>query len=310
MNPLVGIGELLWDIYPDGRKAAGGAPFNFAFHCHQLGHPAIIVSRVGRDDLGRDLRERVRELGLTDEFIQTDPERATGTVRVAWSENAAPSFTITQDVAWDQLEWTDPLAELSRRSRGVAFGTLAQRSEQAAGTVNRFVQNAGSDRGGAERILDVNLRQHYFSAEVLRMSLRRASVVKFAEDELRTVCEVLNWPGTTTTERVRAVFRFVAGQTRLIFVTKGPDGAAAYVHPGSEPIEMPGLPAEVVDTLGAGDAFTAAVLCLSIEGRPLEEQLRFAVHYSARVCEQVGGTPFIDRREVESAAFSRPRLHP
>ena len=310
MNPLVGIGELLWDIYPDGRKAAGGAPFNFAFHCHQLGHPGVIVSRVGRDDLGRELRERVRELGLTDEFIQTDPERATGTVRVVWGENAAPSYTISEDVAWDHLEWTDPLAELSRRSRGVAFGTLAQRSEQAAGTVNRFVQDAGLDRGGAERILDVNLRQHYFSAAVLHESLRRADVVKFAEDELRTVCEVLDWPGTTTTERVRSVFRFAAGRPRLIFVTRGPDGAVAYAYPGSEPIEMPGCHVKVVDTLGAGDAFTAAVLCLSIEGRPLVEQLRFAVHYSARVCEQVGGTPLVDRREVESAAFSRPRTHP
>src|SRR5215203_143285 len=81
MNPIVGIGEVLWDVYPDGRKVAGGAPFNFAFHCHQLGHPAVIVSRVGDDDLGRELRERVRELGLSDEYIQTDDEHPTGTVR-------------------------------------------------------------------------------------------------------------------------------------------------------------------------------------------------------------------------------------
>src|SRR5262245_65742006 len=105
-HPIVGIGEVLWDVYSDGRKVAGGAPFNFAFHCHQLGHPAVIVSRVGDDDLGRELRERVRELGLSDEYIQTDDEHPTGTVRVTLDENKVPAYTITENVAWDFIELT------------------------------------------------------------------------------------------------------------------------------------------------------------------------------------------------------------
>ena len=114
MNPIVGIGELLWDMYPDGRKVAGGAPFNFAFHCHQLGHPAVIVSRVGDDDLGRELRERVRELGLSDEYIQTDREHPTGTVRVTLDANGVPTYTITENVAWDYIAWDEQLEALAR----------------------------------------------------------------------------------------------------------------------------------------------------------------------------------------------------
>src|SRR5204862_334382 len=155
---IVGIGEVLWDTYPDGRKVAGGAPFNFAFHCHQLGHPAAIVSRVGDDDLGRELRERVRALGLSDEFIQTDPDKPTGTVAV----------------------------------------------------------------------------------------------------------------------------------------THGADGAELLWPEHDECICEPGVPAKVVDTVGAGDSFTAALACKYLEGWPLRLAAQFAVLYSARVCEHQGGTPFID----------------
>src|SRR5256714_14504111 len=104
---IVGIGELLWDLYPDGRKVAGGAPFNFAFHCQQLGHPAVIVSRVGDDDLGRQLREEVRRLAMSDEYIQTDPAHPTGTVQVQVDAKGHPRYTITEHVAWDYLEWDD-----------------------------------------------------------------------------------------------------------------------------------------------------------------------------------------------------------
>src|SRR5262245_33446727 len=162
MNPIVGIGELLWDVYPDGRKVAGGAPFNFAFHCHQLGHPAVIVSRVGDDDLGRELRERVRELGLSDEFIQTDDEHPTGTVRVTLDENKVPTYTSTENGAWDFIAWDKRLEQLANTSRGVCFGTLGQRTDVSSSTIVGFVQTAGRDCDGAYRIFDVNLRQHFY----------------------------------------------------------------------------------------------------------------------------------------------------
>src|SRR5579885_837209 len=116
---IVGIGELLWDVFPDGRKVAGGAPFNFAFHCRQLGHDAAIVSRVGNDDLGRELRDEVRRLGLPDEFIQTDPDHPTGTVRVTIDDHGQPAYTITEDVAWDHIEWNDQLAGLADRAAAI-----------------------------------------------------------------------------------------------------------------------------------------------------------------------------------------------
>jgi fructokinase len=304
MNPIVGIGEILWDVYPDGRKVAGGAPFNFAFHCHQLGHPAVIVSRVGSDELGRELRERVRALGLSDDYIQTDPDHPTGTVQVTLDANKVPTYTITENVAWDRIEWDEKLAALAERSRGVCFGTLGQRSESSEAIV-RFVKNASGDGAGAYRILDVNLRQHFYSRDLLRWSLYRSPVVKVSEDELQTVCTALEMPGSTTAERVQSLFRFSSAETRFIYVTRGAEGAEAYYEREPEPVVARAVPAQVADTVGAGDAFTAAVMCLMAEGRRMEEQLRFAVHYAARVCEQPGGTPRIDRAEVEKQAFGK-----
>ncbi len=302
MNPIVGIGEVLWDVYPDGRKVAGGAPFNFAFHCHQLGHPAVIVSRVGDDDLGRELRVRVRELGLSDEYIQTDRDHPTGTVQVTLDANKVPTYTITENVAWDWIEWDDKLQALASMSRGMCFGTLGQRGESSEAIV-RFLQTAGIDCGGAYRIFDVNLRQHFYAFGLLRACLWRAPVVKVSEEELSTVCAVLGLSGTTIAERVQSIFRFSSAETRFVYVTRGVDGVEAYYERDEKPVIAPSVPVRVVDTVGAGDAFTAAVMCLLIEGRRMEEQLRFAVHYAARVCEQPGGTPRIDRAEVECQAF-------
>src|SRR5438046_1403374 len=139
MNPIVGIGEVLWDVYPDGRKVAGGAPFNFAFHCHQLGHPAVIVSRVGDDDLGRELRDRVRVLGLSDEYIQTDPDHPTGTVKVTLDANAVPTYAITENVAWDHIAWDAKFESLAKTCRAVCFGTLAARAEHSRPTIQRVL---------------------------------------------------------------------------------------------------------------------------------------------------------------------------
>lgn len=303
MNPIVGIGELLWDIYPDGTKVAGGAPFNFAFHCQQLGHPAAIVSRVGDDDLGRELRDRVRELGLSDEYIQTDPDHPTGTVRVALDANKVPTYTITENVAWDYIAWSEQLGQLAGRTRGVAFGTLAQRSEVSGATVVEFVTRAGAECGGAYRIFDMNLRQHYCSRGLLAWSIARAPTLKLSEEELRTIAGLLQLRGTTVPELVASLFQFNTAETRFIYLTRGAEGAEAYFYRDSKPIREPAIKAHVVDTVGAGDAFTAAMMCLTVERRSLQDCVRFANHYAARVCEHQGATPRIDRAEVERAAF-------
>ena len=301
---IVGIGELLWDVYPDGRKVAGGAPFNFAYHCHNLGHRAVMVSAVGNDDLGRELRERVRELGLTDEYIQTDPRHPTGTVRVTVDAAGQPSYEIVEGVAWDRIEWTPELEALAGKCDAVCFGTLAQRGSTSCTTIQTFLQSARFGDGGyAHRVFDMNLRQHFYSRDRATWSLYRSHTVKVNAGELRTVTALFGWAGETEAELVRALFRFSAAETRVVIVTDGEHGCRIYPE-RIDLIVEPGVPATVVDTVGAGDAFTAAMVCLTLEGKPLAESARFAVRYAARVCEHAGGTPRVDRAEVERAISS------
>src|SRR5262245_5840049 len=178
-HPIVGIGEVLWDVYSDGRKVAGGAPFNFAFHCHQLGHPAAIVSRVGDDDLGRELRQRVRELGLSDEYLQTDQEYPTGTVQVKLDASAVPTYTITEYVPWDYIAWDQATRELARRCRAVCYGTLAQRSDAGWNTIQEYLcAHLLEGECFPLRVFDVNLRQPNPNPLMIRPSLARAEWVK------------------------------------------------------------------------------------------------------------------------------------
>lgn len=291
MNPIVGIGELLWDVYPDGRKVAGGAPFNFAFHCHQLGHPAVIVSRVGNDDLGRELRERVRELGLSDEYIQTDHEHATGTVQVSLDANAVPTYTITENVAWDFIEWDEKLKELAGRCRAVCFGTLALRLERSKETILLAAENVRKHEGLV--VCDVNVRPPFVDLNTL--------------SDL-CVCQRWGWVKASSDDIAFLVTHFPEGpwhddgEWPVRILTRGAEGCEITDLEGRV-IREPGVPAKVVDTVGAGDSFTAAMVCLHLEGKPLRECAKFAVHYAARVCEQPGGTPRIDRQEVERAAL-------
>ncbi|MBA4063526.1 MAG: carbohydrate kinase [Isosphaera sp.] len=311
-GPIVGIGELLWDVYPDGRTVAGGAPFNFALHCHQLGHPAVIVSRVGDDELGKELRARVRELGLTDEYIQTDREHPTGTVRVTLDEQKVPTYAIAEDVAWDHTAWDEVVERLAGESSAVCFGTLAQRLGTPV-AIHRLVEVVRGRRPPGLVVFDVNLRGDDLHPDPLAWGLTVSEWVKVNEEELDTVSSLFGWRG----EGNLLSLRDVPGRGGVSVVTRGPlgcdvfrtweepddDGGETYPD---EAFHEPGVPAKVVDTVGAGDAFTAAMVCLHLEGRPLRDCARFANHYAARVCEHPGGTPRIDRAEVERATGLRP----
>jgi fructokinase len=336
MNPIVGIGELLWDVYPDGRKVAGGAPFNFAFHCHQLGHPAVIVSRVGDDDLGRDLREEVRRLGLSDEHIQTDREHPTGTVRVTLDENKVPTYTITENVAWDFIECGDDLGRLADEAAAACFGTLAQRDDITAATVAALVGRV-LENPEKPTVFDVNLRQDYYSKRRFLDSLRLSRWIKVNDEELATAVglfdlswssdekvlwQIRNLPALIATygEEWRGyqpgnLVRGTGGakhELDLACVTRGGQGCFIQFESWSEAdrqrveVEHFGVPSQIVDTVGAGDAFTAAMVCLYLEGRPLRDCARFANYYAARVCEHQGATPRINRADVERAALGPP----
>ncbi|MFO0801686.1 MAG: carbohydrate kinase [Gemmataceae bacterium] len=284
-QPIVGIGELLWDIYPDGRKVAGGAPFNFAFHCHQLGHEAVIVSRVGDDELGRELREEVRRLGLSDAFIQTDREHPTGTVTVSLDANKVPTYTINENVAWDYIgaEVASLEEGVRHNVRAICFGTLALRSPVSRHSILNEV------RGGAHmlRVLDVNIRKpHTPSAQLIRECSEDANWIKVSVDDLDAVETPLDFDHCDAAS--------------LLIVTRGLDGFEIHNAEGRV-LQESAVPAKVIDTVGAGDAFTAAMVCLHLEGKPLRECARFANRYAARVCEHQGATPRIDRAEVEAA---------
>jgi len=293
MNYVVGIGELLWDIFPDGRKVAGGAPFNFAFHCQQLGHDAAIVSRVGDDELGRELREEVKRLGLTDEFIQTDSEHPTGTVRVTVDDRGQPSYEIVTAIAWDYVESNPDLDTFASQVRAICFGSLAQRGTTTRHTIRRCVKFAR--KFGRLAVCDINIRKPFLEYEWLLWCREHCDWLKMSDDDERTIeyyfaDEIWRVP------------------LPIHIRTRGSEGAVltALTRDNRDPnhtIKLPAVPATVVDTVGAGDAFTAAMVCLHLEGKPLQDGAKFANHYAARVCEHQGGTPRIDRSQVERKAF-------
>jgi fructokinase len=293
---IVGIGELLWDVYPDGHRVAGGAPFNFAFHCHQLGHPATIISRVGNDKWGQQLRDRVRELGLSDEFIQSDPHHTTGSVQVSLTSDGQPSYTITENVAWDWITWTPELAERVVSAKAICFGTLAQRSRISAQTIRQAVKQANG-----LRVFDVNLRQQVDCLSLFE-TLRLVHWVKLNELEVQRLTQVCG----RSFQRLMNDHVTCVGARATWIVTRGPHGCVIYPADG-DPITEPGVAVQVADTVGAGDAFIAAMLCRYLEGNPLRECAQFANRYAARVCEQFGATPQIDRRAVEGELLDHGR---
>ncbi|MCZ2343468.1 MAG: carbohydrate kinase [Bacteroidales bacterium] len=302
---IVGIGELLWDVFPDGRRVAGGAPFNFAFHCHQLGHEAIIISRVGSDALGSDLRAVLRSHGMNDAGVQTDAHHPTGTVTVAINPDGQPSYTITENVAWDHLEWVPQLDAIAQTATVLCFGTLAQRSVPTRAVIDKFLTSATH----ALQVLDVNLRgplrrelydrlqQQFQQCDWLKVNAEEVRNFLHGEDWETNVCE----PMSPKESPIRYIFDTRGNPRRVGILTCGQKGVAITDWQRTE--WVPGVSVDVVDTVGAGDAFTAAMVCLHREGRSLRECARFANLYAAKVCEHQGATPRIDRQDVERVIF-------
>ena len=281
---IVGLGELLWDLLPEGRKP-GGAPANFAYHARALGDEGLPVSRIGADPLGQELGQRLAALGLPGEHVQVDPQRPTGTVHVALDSRGVPTFTITPEVAWDYLAWDPSLAALAARADAVCFGSLAQRSPVSRATIRSFLS---ATRPGCLRVFDVNLRQSWYSPEVLRDSLQRCSMVKLNETELPAVLEALGLGGGGGSEegcrRLREAFGLA-----LVCLTLGPEGSLLCT--AGQALRSRGVKVEVVDTVGSGDAFTAVLCHHWLRGAPLERTAEAANRYGAWVASQVGPTP-------------------
>ena len=289
---IVGLGELLWDLLPEGKKP-GGAPANFAYHARALGDEGLPVSRIGADPLGQELGQRLAALGLPGEHVQVDPRRPTGTVHVAIDSRGVPTFTITPEVAWDYLAWDPSLAALAARADAVCFGSLAQRSPVSRATIRSFLS---ATRPGCLRVFDVNLRQSWYSPEILRDSLGRSSIVKLNETELPVVLRAL---GLQVLRRGAAGGGLEAGcralreafGLELVCLTLGPEGSLLCT--AGKTLRSPGVRVEVADTVGAGDAFTAVLCHHWLRGTSLERTAESANRYGAWVASQIGPTPAV-----------------
>ena len=282
-DTIVGIGEALWDCLPEGRKL-GGAPANFAFHVGQFGWKSAVVSAVGCDALGDEIIEAFRRVGLDSSIART--QQPTGTVRVTLSEGGIPSYEICEDVAWDNIPWSDELAALARRTKAVCFGSLAQRSPVSRQTIMRFIASMDED---TERICDINLRQHFYSLEVIGESLRCATILKLNDEELPVVAKLLDLRGSTEEQCRQLLSRYP--RLRLVILTCGATGS--YVFSSGETSWLATPKVGVADTVGAGDSFTAAFVARLLRGASVREAHGKAVAVSAYVCTREGAMPLL-----------------
>jgi fructokinase len=290
---VLGIGEVLWDLLPAGAQL-GGAPANFACHSRALGADAAIVTRVGRDARGREIRERLAGLGLPAGLVQVDELAPTGTVTVELDDAGVPRFTIHEGVAWDGLLATQEAVDVAYDADAVCFGSLAQRREPACGSIRRLV---AATRPNALRIFDVNLRQHFHSRETVDESLRLANVLKLNDGELPVLASAYDLGGSVDEQLDALAMRF---GLRLVALTRGDRGSRLRGPGGSS--DHPGVEVAVRDTVGAGDAFTAALAMGLLLGWPLDETNARANEVAAFVCSCAGAAPALPPRLT--AAFA------
>ncbi|MBI5424241.1 MAG: carbohydrate kinase [Opitutae bacterium] len=282
MIRCVGLGEVLWDELPAGRQL-GGAPANFAYHTAALGAAATVVSRVGADAAGLDLLARLRALGLPTDAVEIDPRAPTSSVSVALDAAGHAHYTIHENVAWDFLAGESAGRAAIAAADAVCFGSLAQRTASARDAIHALLQRS---RPGALRIFDLNLRQHYYSREVITASLALATMLKLNETELPVLRELFALPPDDRGALAELATRF---QLRAAIFTRGADGCL--VHAGGEWIDHPGKKVDVADTVGAGDSFTAAFAMGLLRGWSLATVVERAIDISAYVCTQRGATP-------------------
>jgi len=283
---VVGLGEMLWDLLPKGKQL-GGAPANFAYMTGLLGDRALVASRIGKDRLGNAAARRLARLGLPTTHLQVDAARPTGTVNVTVDAQGQPQFEILERVAWDYFEWTSQWQQLAAETDAVCFGSLAQRSAQSRVTILAFLEAL---RPGTLRIFDVNLRQSFFTKDILAESAARADIVKLNEDELARVAAIL---GATVRDQLGAA-RWILKKykLKLVCVTRGANGSLLVT---AEEADMhPGYPVTVVDTVGSGDAFTAALVHKFLRKASLKSMNAAANRLGSWVASQVGATPPAD----------------
>ena len=280
---IVGLGEVLWDIFPSSEKMLGGAPANFAYIATKLGDRGILASRVGDDSDGTEIIERLQNTGLDTSNVQIDPNYSTGMVQVR-IQDGQPAYEIPEPIAWDFLELTANWHDLALKCDALCFGSLAQRNPVSRQTIREFV---GATRTDCLRIFDVNLRQRFFSYEVLSDSLTLANAAKLNHEELILISELLDVSGENETEQAQNLKNKF--DLRFICVTQGERGSMLFAE--NEMSQHKGIRVETADTVGAGDAFTAAMTRGFLHGLNLDEINREANRVAAFVASRPGAMP-------------------
>lgn len=289
MFRIVGMGELLWDILPTGPQL-GGAPANFTCHAQSLGANATIISRVGSDQLGRQAISELTQRHIHMDCVEVDRSHPTGTVSVSLNESGIPEFVIHEGVAWDHLILTEPAINAVESADAVCFGSLCQRSEVSRHTIRQLVSKSEKN---ALRIFDINLRQNYYSLEIIESSFNLANVLKINDDELPVVARLLNLPEGAIAQLETLAQRFAL---KTIALTRGSQGSILYCN--GEWVDHDGFSTVVADTIGAGDSFTAAMTLGLLKGWDLARINEKANLIAAYVCSQRGATPMIPENLV------------
>lgn len=282
---IVGIGEALWDMLPDGRKI-GGAPANFAYHTSQFGFKSKAVSAIGNDPLGDEIVEIFDEKGL--EYMIDRVPFPTGTVQVELDKEGVPQYEIKESVAWDNIPFTAELEELAKNTQVVCFGSLAQRSEVSRNTIRRFL-DAMPEGERCYKIYDINLRQQFYTKEGIIDSMERCNILKINDDELEIISEMFNLDDKDIQERCWTLLSRY--ELNMLILTCGVFGSYLFTHGNVSFIETPKV--DVADTVGAGDSFTATFIASILNGNNVKDAHKKAVRVSAYVCTQHGAMPVI-----------------
>ena len=287
---IVGMGEALWDVLPDGKKI-GGAPANFAYHVSQFGLDSCAVSAIGDDALGEELLENFDRKGVN-HLIEKVPY-PTGTVQVEIDQAGIPQYEIKENVAWDNIPYTARLDFLASRTRAVCFGSLAQRNIVSRNTINRFI--AAMPEKGALKVFDVNLRQGFYNKEILCNSMQKCNILKINDEELVVVSRMFGYPGIDLQDKCWILLGKY--NLQMLILTCGINGSYVFT-PGNVSFQ-PTPKVDVADTVGAGDSFTATFLACTLKGMPVAEAHRRAVEVSAYVCTQAGAMPTLPAELTE-----------
>ena len=282
-NIIVGMGEALWDVLPEGKKI-GGAPANFAYHVSQFGFDSRVVSAVGNEALGDEILEVFKEKQLKHQLQVVN--YPTGTVQVTLDSAGIPLYEIKEGVAWDNIPFTDDLKRLALSTRAFCFGSLAQRNEVSRTSINRFLDTM-PDGDGQLKIFDINLRQGFYTKEIIRESCQRCNVLKINDEELVAISRMFGYPGIDLQDKCWILL--AKYNLKMLILTCGTNGSYVFTPGVVSFQETPRVP--VADTVGAGDSFTAAFCASLLKGKSVPEAHKLAVEVSAYVCTQSGAMP-------------------